>query len=156
MDNNQNLIPLQNISDKNKIQEVFLNPQTQNYITNQAQQNSMKKLSTPQNDIPLKNPMEKTETLLEQQLEEEKNRNIELQEQLNESYIQLKQLNDKESSQNMYIKELKADLKEESLKRELAETKISVKDYKIALLSGVIGLITGLICAWISFILSTS
>jgi len=32
--------------------------------------------------------------------------------------FELKQLNDKNSSQNLYIKELHADLKEESLKKE--------------------------------------
>ena len=74
---------------------------------------------------------------------------------MDDAYIQLRQLNDKASSQNLYIKELKTDLKEESLKRELAENKVSAKDWKVALIAGVIGLITGLACAWFGFFLTT-
>lgn len=40
----------------------------------------------------------------------------------------------------------------ESLKRELAENKLSSKDWKVALVAGVIGLITG-ICALVGSIL---
>ena len=75
-------------------------------------------------------------------------------EQLDKAYVQLKQLNDKESVQNQQIKELRADLEQESLKRELAETKLSSKDWKLALISGAIGLIVGIICAWYGFSLT--
>jgi len=61
--------------------------------------------------------------------------NAELQAKLDKSNFELKQLNDKNSSQNLYIKELQADLKEESLKREVAENKLSSKDWKTAFIS---------------------
>ena len=110
-------------------------------------------LTKPVIDIPFKNPNEKMESLLEEQLKQYEIANKDLHKQLEEAQLQLKQLNDKESSQNLYIKELKADLQTESLKRELAENKLSSKDWKVALVAGVIGLITGIICALIGSIL---
>lgn len=77
-----------------------------------------------------------------------------LQESLDSAKAEIKQLNDKNASQNLYIKQLTADLKEEALKRELAESKVSAKDWKVALIAGVIGLVTGLICAYFGFYLS--
>lgn len=73
----------------------------------------------------IKNPM----------VEELKNTNKILQNKLDSANLQLKQLNDKNSSQNLYIKELKADLEDEKLKRELAETKLSSKDWKLIIIS---------------------
>ena len=76
--------------------------------------------------------MDTTNSLLEEQIRQYKDANNELKKQLEETRFQLKQLNDKESSQNLYIKELKADLREESLKRELAEGELNAKDWKLA------------------------
>jgi len=47
----------------------------------------------------------------------------------------LQQLNDKDSIQVGELKQLRANLKEESLKRELAESKLSAKDWKTAFIA---------------------
>lgn len=106
-----------------------------NYIAYKAQQQIMDNLVQPVSDVPSINPNEKMKFLLEEQLKQYKLMNSELHQKLEYAQLQLKQLNDKESSQNLYIKELKADLKEESLKRELAENKLSFKDRKLIMVS---------------------
>lgn len=133
--------------------ELMQTPEMINYTANKAEEQIFGNLSEPLTDIPFRNPNEKMESLLEEQLKQYESTNKDLHKQLEEAKLQLKQLNDKESSQNLYIKELKADLQMESLKRELAENKLSSKDWKVALIAGVIGLITGLICAWAGVIL---
>ena len=150
--------------------DILTNPDTQKYMANMMQQQIIQNVVKPsKTDFIIRNPNEKTEQLLsesnvkqdkqirllEDQLQQEKTSKTELQAKLDDAYIQLRQLNDKASSQNLYIKELKTDLKEESLKRELAENKVSAKDWKVALIAGVIGLITGLACAWFGFFLTT-
>lgn len=140
---------------------ILTDPATQNYMANMMQQQIIQNVvKPPRTDFEIRNPNEKTEQLLEQandkydkQIELLEKSNAELQTKLDKSNFELKQLNDKNSSQNLYIKELQADLREESLKREVAENKLSAKDWKIALISGVIGLITGLICAWVGVML---
>lgn len=140
---------------------ILTNPDTQNYMANMMQQQIIQNVvKPPKVDYEIRNSHEKTEQLLEQandkydkQIELLEKSNAELQTKLDKSNFELKQLNDKNSSQNLYIKKLQADLKEESLKRKLAESKLSSKDWKIALISGVIGLITGLICAWVGIML---
>lgn len=95
-------------------------------------------------NVPTSNPMVEQQKIT--------NDNItRLQESLDSAKFEIKQLNDKNASQNLYIKELKADLKEEALKRKLAESKVSAKDWKVALIAGIIGLATGLICAYFGF-----
>lgn len=133
--------------------ELMQTPEMMNYTANKAEEQIFENLSEPLIDVPFRNPNEKMESLLEEQLKHYETANKDLHKQLEEAQLQLKQLNDKESSQNLYIKELKSDLQMESLKRELAENKLSSKDWKVALVAGVIGLITGLICAWIGSIL---
>ena len=59
---------------------------------------------------------------------------LELQNQLKDSKVQLKQANDKISSQTLVIKQLKADLKEEG---EMSG-KISSKDWKGWIISAII------------------
>lgn len=154
----------------NQFQQLINTPEYQNYTANQMQEkikDNIVDLSV--SNIKTTNPNEKTERLLsesnakqdkqiqllEKQLEQEKISNTDLQLKLEDAYTQLRQLNDKESSQNLYIKELKADLKEESLKRELAENKVSAKDWKLALIAGVIGLVAGLVSSWFGFYLTT-
>lgn len=136
-----------------QLTQVMNTPEQMNYMANKARQQIIDNLVQPVSDIPSINPNEKMEFLLEEQLKQYELMNNELQEQLEDAKLQLKQLNDKEASQNLYIKELKADLKEQSLKRELAEDKLSLKDWKVALVSGVIGLVTGIICAYLGIIL---
>ena len=168
-----NIPVLQKVNDKlilTKKPDILTNPDTQKYMANMMQQQIIQNVVKPsKTDFIIRNPNEKTEQLLsesnvkqdkqirllEDQLQQEKTSKTELQAKLDDAYIQLRQLNDKASSQNLYIKELKTDLKEESLKRELAENKVSAKDWKVALIAGVIGLITGLACAWFGFFLTT-
>lgn len=69
----------------------------------------------------------------------------ELKERIDDTYVQLRQLNDKTSFQTMYIKQLKADLDEERKKRVVAENKLSTKDWKLAALSLFVGIIAGFI-----------
>lgn len=95
-------------------------------------------------NIPMSNPMVEQQKITNKRI-------ASLQESLDLAKVEIKQLNDKNASQNLYIKELKADLQEQSLQRELAETKVSAKDWKIALISGGIGLLVGLVCAYFSF-----
>lgn len=98
----------------------------QTHCTSMIQEQIMRSI-TPDNikDVPLLNPNEKLESLTEDEI------------------LQTKQLNDKISSQNLYIKQSQADLKEEFNKRAIAEDTLSVKDWKLAIISGIIGLITG-------------
>ena len=72
---------------------------------------------------------------LDQQTEQQKIFDILLQEKLDKTNLELKQLNDKYASQNLYIKELQINLKKESLKREIAETKLSARDWKTAIVA---------------------
>lgn len=65
--------------------------------------------------------------------------------QLNKSNFELKQANDKLSSQNLYIKELKTELKEEIKKRKLFEDKISKKDKILSIISLISAIIGGII-----------
>lgn len=140
---------------------ILTDPDTQNYMANMMQQQIIQNVVKPTvPEFEIKNPHEKTEQLLEQandkydkQIELLEQSNAELQAKLDKSNFELKQLNDKNSSQNLYIKELQADLREESLMREVAENKLSAKDWKVALISGVIGLITGLFCTWVGTII---
>lgn len=120
--------------------------------------------TTKMPDFEIRNPNEKAEQLLEEsndkhdkqielldeqikilkeQLQHEKDSKAEIQLQLKDSNTQSKQLNDKISSQTYYIKELKADLKEETERRIKAEDTLSPKDWKLALISLVVGFITG-------------
>lgn len=76
--------------------------------------------------------MDRTLVYLDQQTEQQKIFDILLQEKLDKTNLELKQLNDKYASQNLYIKELQRNLKKESLQREIAETKLSARDWKTA------------------------
>ena len=129
---------------------ILTDPNTQKYMASIMQQQIMHNITPPPKpDFIIKNPNEKTERLLEEannksekqiklleeKLQSEKESNIELQNKLDGTYIQLRQLNDKESSQNLYIKELKADLKVASLQKEIAESKLSTKDWKTAFIA---------------------
>lgn len=132
-----------------KLSEMMNSPEYQNYAVNQTQEQIYKSLK--QNNIPdFENPV----------VTELKTANIkidELSNQLDYSNTQLKQANDKISSQNLYIKELKSDLKEETEKRVIAEDKLGSKDWKTALISFGFALLVLIIEHWkdiLTFILS--
>ena len=147
------LIPIELDPKIEQLSQIMNTPEMKDYAALKVQQQIKDNLAQPVLDIPIRNPNEKMESLLEEQLKQQESANVELKQQLEDAQLQLKQLNDKEASQNLYIKELKAELQTESMKRELAENKLSSKDWKVALIAGVIGLITGLICAWVGTIL---
>lgn len=146
-----NLIPIESNELFPKSQEFIAAINTsemKNYMANQVHEQITKNLIQPSLNPPLKNLNEKVENLLEEQIKQYESANNELQKQLTEAQLQLKQLNDKESSQNLYIKELKADLKEESLKRELAENKLSTKDWKTAVIAFIFAVVVLAIEHW--------
>ena len=110
-----------------------------------------------------KNPKFPKNKMLEQQektnklIEQANNQISKLQNQLSDSKIQLKQANDKISSQNLYIKELKADLKEEIENRALAENKLNSKDWKTAIIALIFSFVVLGVEHWkdiVNFILS--
>lgn len=115
--------------------EIMQTSEMINYTANKMHKQMIENLTKPDLDIPFRNPNERMESLLEEQLKQYETANKDLCKQLEEAQLQLKQLNDKEVSQNLYIKELKADLQTESLKRELAENKLSSKDWKTIVIS---------------------
>lgn len=123
--------PLLSDEQMQKFSEMIISPEYKNYAANQMKEQIYKKLK--QNNIPnFENPV----------VTELKNANSkinELSEQLDYSNTQLKQANDKISSQNLYIKELKSDLKEETEKRVIAENKLGSKDWKILIIGAILG-----------------
>lgn len=79
--------------------------------------------------------LDETNKLLSAQLYQSNKENEELHQQLDDMHLQLRQLNDKTSSQTLYIKQLQANLKEEESKRKEAENKLSIKDWKVAIIA---------------------
>lgn len=119
--------PLLSDEQMQKASEMINLPEYQNYAASQIKEQTYKNLK--QNNIPdFENPVVT-------ELKTTNSKIDELSEQLDYSNIQLKQANDKISSQNLYIKELKSDLKEETEKRVVAENKLGSKDWKTALIS---------------------
>lgn len=137
-------------------------PEMQSYLANQTRKQLYDNLSNNiVKDIPYRNHNEGVEQLLEEnnskqdeQIEILMHLNSELQTKLDKSNFELKQLNDKISSQNLYIKGLKADLKEETERRIKVENKLSSKDWKLALISFAVGVGSGLVVAWITWLVS--
>lgn len=141
--------PLLSDEQMQKASEMINLPEYQNYAASQIKEQTYKNLK--QNNIPdFENPVVT-------ELKTTNSKIDELSEQLDYSNIQLKQANDKISSQNLYIKELKSDLKEETEKRVVAENKLGNKDWKTALLSFGFALLVLIIEHWkdiLIFILS--
>lgn len=132
--------PLLSDEQMQKASEMINSPEYQNYATSQIKEQTYKNLK--QNNIPdFENPVVA-------ELKTANSKIDELSEQLNYSNIQLKQANDKISSQNLYIKELKSDLKEETEKRVVAENKLGSKDWKTALISFGFALLVLIIEHW--------
>lgn len=101
-------------------------------------------VSTPaERAKPITDRLDRQIEILENQIQQAETINADLQAKLEKANFELKQLNDKSSSQNLYIKELKADLKEEMERRIKAEDAISPKDWKMSIISLIISFITG-------------
>lgn len=133
-----------------KLSEMMNSPQYQNYAANQMQEQLCKNLGFDKKPKQPKNVMVEKQSETNELLEATNEQILELQNQLKDSKVQLKQANDKLTSQTLVIKQLKADLIEESEKA----GKISFKDIKLAIITGFIGLLTGLICAYFGFSLN--
>lgn len=133
-----------------KLSEMMNSPQYQNYAANQMQEQLYKNLGFDKKPKQPKNVMVEKQSETNELLEATNEQILELQNQLKNSKVQLKQANDKLASQTLVIKQLKVDLKEESEKAD----KISLKDIKLAIITGFIGLLTGLICAYFGFSLN--
>lgn len=132
-----------------KLSKIINSAEYKNYAANKMKEQTYKNLK--QNNIPdFENPVVT-------ELKTANSKIDELSEQLDYSNTQLKQANDKISSQNLYIKELKSDLKEETEKRVIAENKLGSKDWKTALISFGFALLVLIIEHWkdiLTFILS--
>ncbi len=132
--------PLLSDEQMQKASETINSPEYQNYVASQIKEQTYKNLK--QNNIPdFENPVVT-------ELKTTNSKIDELSEQLDYSNIQLKQANDKISSQNLYIKELKSDLREETEKRVVAENKLDSKDWKTALISYGFALLVLIIEHW--------
>lgn len=149
MDNNTHFTPVFDSSAAENFAKMIMTPEMQNHMAIQAQENIKKSLKSQINlDIDIKNPNQKVENLLaetNEKLEQQILINQDLQKQVDEAQLQLKQPNDKESSQKLYIKELKADLKEETERRIKAENTLSPKDLKLMLISFISGIIVTIV-----------
>lgn len=132
-----------------KLSKIINSAEYENYTADKMKEQIYKSLK--QNNIPnFENP-------IVTELKTANSKIDELSEQLDYSNTQLKQANDKISSQNLYIKELKSDLKEETKKRVIAENKLGSKDWKTALISFGFALLVLIIEHWkdiLTFILS--
>lgn len=132
-----------------KLSKIINSAEYENYTADKMKEQIYKSLK--QNNIPnFENP-------IVTELKTANSKIDELSEQLDYSNTQLKQANDKISSQNLYIKELKSDLKEETEKRVIAENKLGSKDWKTALISFGFALLVLIIEHWkdiLTFILS--
>ena len=133
-----------------KFSEMMDSPQYQNYAANQMKEQLYKNLSFNEKPEQPKNIMVEKQSETNELIEFTNEQILELQNQLKDSKVQLKQANDKLASQTLVIKQLKADLKEESEKAD----KISSKDIMLAIITGFIGLLAGLICAYFAFSLN--
>lgn len=162
MDNNFDISKMtkESILTNDQIQsmaKMFNSPKYKNYATYQIQEQIRQNLGLDKNMQFPKNQMVKEQERTNELISQANSQILKLQNQLNDSKMQLKQANDKISSQNLYIKELKADLKEEIENRALAENKLNSKDWKTALIALMFSLIVLGIEHWkdiINFILS--
>lgn len=118
-----------------KFSEMMNSPQYQNYAANQMKEQLYKNLGFDKKPEQPKNVMVEKQSETNELLETTNEQILELQNQLKDSKVQLKQANDKIASQTLVIKQLKADLKEESEKA----GKVSTKDWKSWIISGFIG-----------------
>lgn len=125
-------------NDSNSFQDLFMSDEYRNYSANRLQEQLLSTakvtdysniiITKEEQDKHLTDRMDNTNKLLE-----DSNQKIsELQLNLEESYAQLLQANDKIDTQTSVIEGLKTDLKIETFKREAVESKLSGKDWKVA------------------------
>lgn len=146
--NNINIIPQgESIIIHDKTKEFIMSDEFKNYSANRINDNMTSLVKIPNYPNLLKTKAEQDKHLTDRmdntnKLLEDSNRKIsELQLSLEESYTQLQEANNKIESQTSVIEKLRMDLEIASLKSEIAEGKLSGKDWKsafIALLTGVV------------------
>lgn len=146
MDNNFDISKMTKVSiltdqQMQDMSKMFNSQEYQNYAAYQVQEQIRQNLGLDKNMQFPKNQMVKEQERTNELISQANDQILKLQNQLNDSKIQLKQANDKISSQNLYIKELKADLKEEIKNRALVENKLNSKDWKTALIALMFSLI---------------
>lgn len=129
------LTPVEYPEQMKKFSEMMNSPQYQNYAANQMKEQLYKNLGFNEKPEQPKNVMVEKQSETNELLETTNGQILELQNQLKDSKTQLKQANDKLASQTLVIKQLKADLKEESEKA----GKISVKDWVLILIGAILG-----------------
>ena len=142
--------PLLSEGQSQKLYEMITSPDYKNYATSQMQKQIYENLGLNKPIQQPKNQIVEEQKQTNELIEFTNEQILELQNQLKDSKVQLKQANDKIASQTLVIKQLKADLKEESEK----VGKISSKDIMLAIITGFIGVLTGLICAYFGFSLN--
>lgn len=121
-----------------KFSEMMNSPQYQNYTADRMKEQLYKNLGFNEKPKQPKNVMIEKQSETNELLEATNEQILELQNQLKDSKVQLKQANDKLASQTLVIKQLKADLKEESEKA----GKISIKDWVLILIGAILGAVT--------------
>lgn len=129
-----------------KFSEMMNLPQYQNYAANQMQEQLYKNLGFNEKPEQPKNIMVEKQSETNELLESTNEQILELQNQLKDSKVQLKQANNKLASQTLVIKQLKADLKEESEKA----GKISTKDLILILIGAILGAVATELISFLS------
>lgn len=129
-----------------KLSEMMNSPQYQNYAANQMKEQLYKNLGFNEKPEQPKNVMVEKQSETNELLEATNEQILELQNQLKDSKVQLKQANDKLASQTLVIKQLKADLKDESKKA----SKVSVKDLVLILIGAILGAVATELISFLS------
>lgn len=129
-----------------KFSEMMNSPQYQNYAANQMKEQLYKNLGFNEKPEQPKNVMVEKQSETNELIEFTNEQILELQNQLKDSKVQLKQANDKIASQTLVIKQLKADLKDDSEKA----SKISVKDLILILIGAILGAVATELISFLS------
>lgn len=129
-----------------KLSEMMNSPQYQNYTASQMREQLYKNLGFDKKPKQPKNVMVEKQSETNELIEFTNEQILELQNQLKDSKVQLKQANDKLASQTLVIKQLKADLKKESEKA----GKISVKDLILILIGAILGAVATELISFLS------
>lgn len=138
--------PLLSDEQMQKASKTTNSPEYQNYAANQMKERLYKNLGFNEKPEQPKNVMVEKQSETNKLLESTNEQILELQNQLKDSKVQLKQANDKLASQTLVIKQLKADLKEESEKA----SKVSVKDLVLILIGAILGAVATELISFLS------
>lgn len=120
-----NLTPMEPNPNWDKISNLTSDPTFQNHMYNKAWESISKNLYH-QPSVPLKSDEEHSKHLANK---------------LDKQHFELKQLNDKLSYNNLYTKELMANLEEEFSSNDASENNLSKKDKKILFVGAIITLL---------------